>query len=246
MKPALKALLKRAGVYQPVSNAWMRIEPQLIVVSRSILRTNQRLIKAYLAETAEPKLHIGCGANHLEGWLNTELCPHGREIFLNATEAFPLPSGTFAFVYSEHMIEHIPYAQVRAMVGECFRILRPGGVIRLVTPNLAFLTTLLESDLTPFQDAYIDYSVQQHAIQDGAGSGVHVFNHFMRAWGHQFIYDQLSLNRLVAQAGFVDVTPASLAESRHARLQGIAKVDRMPAGFLAAESIVVEARKPGL
>ena len=119
-------------------------------------------------------------------------------------------------------------------------------MIRVVTPDLAFLKSLLDSDLTPFQDAYIDYSVQQYAIQDGAGSGVHVFNHFMRAWGHQFIYDQPSLNRLVAGAGFVEVTPASLSASRHARLQEIAKVDRLPGGFLAAESIVVEARKPGL
>lgn len=246
MKTVFKAMLKSAGLYQPVSNTWMRIEPRLIAVSRSILRTNQRLTKAYLAETAEPKLHIGCGANHLEGWLNTELCPHGREIFLDATEAFPLPSNTFAFVYSEHMIEHIPYRQARAMVKECFRILRPGGVIRVVTPDLVFLKSLLNSDLTPFQNAYIDYSVQQYAIEDGAGSGVHVFNHFMRAWGHQFIYDQPSLNRLVAEAGFVDLTPSGLCASRHARLQEIAKVDRMPEGFLAAESIVVEARKPGL
>lgn len=246
MKTVVKSMLKRAGWYQPVSDAWMRIEPRLIAVSRSILGTNRRLTTAYLAGTDEPKLHIGCGANHLEGWLNTELCPHGREIFLDATNPLPLPSSTFAFVYSEHMIEHIPYAQARAMVRECFRILRPGGVIRLVTPNLEFLNTLLQRDLTPFQDAYIDYSVRQYAIQDGAGSGVHVFNHFMRAWGHQFIYDQSALNRLVAEAGFVDVTAGSLSESRHARLQGVAKVDRMPAGFLAAESIVVEARKPGL
>ena len=245
MKSALKSMLKSAGWYQPASNAWMRLEPRLIAVTRSLLRTNQRLTDAYLAGTTEPKLHIGCGANHLEGWLNTELCPHGREIFLDATRPFPLPSGAFAFVYSEHMIEHIPHVHARVMVQECFRILRPGGVIRLVTPNLAFLATLLERDLTPFQNAYIDYSVQQYAIEGGAGSGVHVFNHFMRAWGHQFIYDQASLNRLVAEAGFVDISPAGLSESRHAGLQGIAKVDRMPAGFLAAESIVVEARKPG-
>ena len=245
MKTALKALLKSAGVYQPASNTWMRIEPGLIAATRSLRGTNQRLTRDYLAGATEPKLHIGCGANHLAGWLNTELCPHGREIFLDATRAFPFPSGAFAYVYSEHMIEHISYAQARAMVRECFRVLEPGGVIRLVTPNLAFLATLLERELTPFQNAYIDYSVRQYAIEDGAGSGVHVFNHFMRAWGHQFIYDQATLNRLVGEAGFVEVTAGSLAESRHAALQGIAKVDRMPAGFLAAESIVVEAQKPG-
>lgn len=245
MKPALKAILKRAGWYQPVSNAWMRIEPTLIATTRSLLQTNQRLTNAYLAEATEPKLHIGCGANHLAGWLNTELCPHGREIFLDATRVFPFPAGAFAFVYSEHMIEHIPYAQARTMVRECFRVLQPGGVIRLVTPNLAFLATLLERDLTPFQNAYIDYSVRQYAIDEGAGSGAHVVNHFMRAWGHQFIYDQRSLNRLVGEAGFVEIANCGLVESRHAPLRGIAKVDRMPEGFLAAESIVVEARKPG-
>lgn len=88
------------------------------------------------------------------------------------------------------------------------------------------------------------YSHDAHRITAPDLSPVHVVNNFVRAWGHQFIYDQDTLNDLVARAGFVDVAASPLLESAHPVFQGLAKTDRMPEGFLKMESIVVEARKP--
>ena len=138
----------------------VRIEPRLIRATRAITGKNERLVAAYLKSEREPKLHIGAGDNDLSGWLNTELCPRGSEVFLDATKPFPFAANTFAFIYSEHMIEHIPYAGAVSMMRECHRVLRPGGVIRIVTPNMAFLKSLLASPPTPEQHAYIRYSLR--------------------------------------------------------------------------------------
>lgn len=243
-KHLLKAGLKRAGLYETASAGWIWLEPRLISVTRALTGKNQRLAAAYLKDQKEPKLHIGAGDNDLPHWLNTELCPRNGEIFLDATRRFPFESNTFAFIYTEHMIEHIPYDGAVSMMRECCRVLRPGGVIRIVTPNMAFLKSLLNVPLTPEQAAYIRYSYEAHRIKGPAGSAQHVVNHFVRAWGHQFIYDQDTLLALVANAGFAKVVPSPLLDSAHPALKGLAKTDRMPDGFLEMESIVVEGHKP--
>ncbi len=244
MKSLLKAALRRVGLYAWASRAYIWLEPRLTNSSRAVTGKNQRLVAAYLAAHDRPKLHVGCGDNHLSGWLNTELCPRREQIFLDATRPFPLPSDAFAFVYTEHMIEHIAYRDGQAMLRECLRILRPGGIVRIVTPNLGFLTTLLDATLSSASLAYVDYSFDAHHIAGPPRSGTHVFNHFMRAWGHQFIYDLGSLKRAVADAGFEEVMPCALSDSPHPELRGLAKIDRIPAPFLEMESIVVEGRKP--
>jgi predicted SAM-dependent methyltransferase len=245
LKRAARSLAVSLGAYERASRAWMWTEPRLTSAVRAVTGKNGRLIRRYLDTAAGVRgLHIGCGANHLPGWLNTELSPRRDEIYLDATRPFPFPAGAFEFVYSEHMIEHVPYAGALHMMRECRRVLRPGGVVRIVTPNLAFLTTLLAAPLPPELDAYVEYSRVQYRIGGTEVNGVHVFNHFMRAWGHQFIYDAASLRALFERAGLASVVETPLDESAHAPLRGLAKADRMPAGFLEMESLTMEGQKP--
>jgi predicted SAM-dependent methyltransferase len=242
IKPLAKSVLQAVGGYQRASRVWMWTEPRLTRSVRFVSRRDGRLVRRYLARPGVHGLHIGAGDNHLDGWLNTELCPRADQIFLDATRPFPLPAAAFDYVYSEHMIEHIPYAAAVGMVRECHRILKPGGVIRIVTPDLRFLTRLLEAE-TPEVRAYLAYAHAAHRIDGPPGSAVHAVNHFVRAWGHQFIYDAASLMALLAAAGFMEVATRELDASAHAPLRGLAKTDRMPAGFLAMESLTVEAQR---
>jgi predicted SAM-dependent methyltransferase len=243
IKSAGRTWLKSIGLYEPASRAWMWAEPRSTNAIRAVLGTNQRLVRTYLASTDQPKLHIGCGDNHLRGWLNTELCPRGDEIFLDATRPFPFADNSFSLVYSEHMIEHIPYADAVRMVRECFRVLRPGGTIRLVTPDLAFLRGLLDGAPDPRREAYFDF-YRRHNRMPEPFSTTHLVNHFVRAWGHQFIYDRDALSELLSNAGFEAITPRRLSESPVPELNNLAKLDRMPDGLLEMESLIAEARKP--
>src|SRR5215216_3456181 len=90
------------------------------------------------------KLHLGCGKHSLAGWLNTDMneCPASSIIKLDATKPFPFEPGSFAYVFSEHMIEHIPFKDGTSMLKECFRVLQPGGKIRIATPDFRFLVNL--------------------------------------------------------------------------------------------------------
>lgn len=245
MKAAVKAGLKRLGLYERASALWIRLEPRLVNSLRALTGKNQRLTAQYLAAHKSPSLHIACGNNELAGWLNTELCPRGPQIFLDATKPFPFDTGVFSFIYCEHMIEHISARDAEVMLRECFRVMSPGGVIRLVTPNMTFLTTLLDPSADPKLATYLRYNLTTYGIQAPVADGVAVFNHFMRAWGHQFIYNEASLRAVMALAGFEDIRDCSLNDSPHPELSGLAKLDRMPDGILEMESFVLEGRKPG-
>lgn len=217
---------------------------------RAARRVDRRLAERCVEGTEAPKLHLGCGGHFLDGWLNTDLHPRSaRVVRLDATRRFPFADGVFAFVYSEHLIEHVSVGEGAAMLRECFRVLAPGGRIRIATPDLAFLTALHQKSLSPLQQRYVARAVaEMPEIPEGVGmeaSRGFVINRFLRAWGHRVIYDEPMLRAALESAGFVGVTECGLNESGEAALRGLAHEKRLPEGFLRLETLTLEGTKPG-
>ena len=203
-------------------------------IIRAVSGRNRRLGAAYLASSPQPKLHIGCGDNELAGWLNTDLHPKPNQVSLNAERRFPFADNAFDYVYSEHVIEHLTLPEGRVMLGECWRVLRPDGVLRIVTPDLLKLTDLLAGPQTPLQRDYVAYSIKQYGTAGSPARGIHVLNHFRyRSWGHRFIYDADTLVNQFQDAGFTGVVISCFDQSPHAALCSLANVTRMPPGLLA-------------
>jgi SAM-dependent methyltransferase len=57
-------------------------------------------------------------------------------IAANLVKGVPFPDESFDVVYHSHLLEHFPKKDARNFLRECNRILRPGGVIRVVVPDL--------------------------------------------------------------------------------------------------------------
>jgi predicted SAM-dependent methyltransferase len=204
--------------------------------------SNRLLLRRYLRDEKVRRLHIGCGGSKLAGWLNTD--HHGRRgiMALDAMRPFPIASATFDYVFSEHMIEHVPFHGGENMLRESFRVLRPGGKIRIVTPDFEFLLALRRQPDVALHKAYMEWARTSFGLP--LAKPMLVINNYVRDWGHVFIYDQDTLYSLLASGGFVDIRPGKLGESDDPNLAGLEFVQRMPEGFLELESLVVEARKP--
>jgi predicted SAM-dependent methyltransferase len=211
---------------------------------RLVARTR---VRRYLRRGGEAKLHIGCGEHILDGWLNTDVAiRHPLTVFMDARRALPLPSDRFELVYAEHMIEHLTLEQGEAMLREISRVLRPGGWLRIATPDLRFLLALHAPARTVLQDRYLDWSIRHSALpSDGRPREAIVINHFFRAWGHQFIYDEESLTAALRAAGFVDPRTCPVQHSEIPDLCDIESHGRIiPPEFNRLETLVMEARKP--
>ena len=101
-------------------------------------RASASKIKKYLRTHTTCKLHIGAGLKLLgRGWANTDCTLNfPANIHLDVTRRFPVADAVFDFVYTEHLIEHLTREQADHMLCECYRILKPGGVLRVVCPDL--------------------------------------------------------------------------------------------------------------
>jgi len=233
--------------------------PQLKKVLRLALRKglakhfksdrDQHIADSYLAGVSSKNLHLGCGGNPIPGWLNSDYLPKNRDILhLDVTTRFPFENGSFDNVFSEHLIEHMPVADGRKMISECFRVLKDGGVLRTATPDLAFLCALYQSDKSALQQRFLQHFIDVD-LKDGndpplACWDTFVINKYVRAWGHSFIYDYKTLNYLLESEGFIEVATMSVGESPYAELRGLENTNRKPEGLIALETMVLEATKP--
>jgi predicted SAM-dependent methyltransferase len=203
-------------------------------------------LAAHLLGPAPHRLELGAGWTARPGWLATDLAgdPDAGIWPLDATAPFPIADGRFDYAYAEHMIEHVEFPAAERMLAECRRILKPGGVLRIVTPSLGFLLRLLQPDRGPLEDAYRDWSVRTFVPEAPTVTDAFFLNNFMRAWHHMFIYDRATLRLALERAGFTGIVECALLESAHVALRGLETEDRLPPGFLALESMVFEATRP--
>ncbi len=210
---------------------------------RAILRSEERLRNDYLHKAAKPKLHIGGGWHLLDGWLNTDIELIPDVMRMDATQRFPFADETFQYVYTEHMIEHVPYQEGIRMLQECHRVMRNGGIIRVITPDLAAIVGLYSSELGADQQKYLTWFCQTLVPQECPPSAVSAINAMFRLWGHQFIYDEETLADSMRAAGFRSVKRYGLGESRHLDLQNMENQQRYPDGLLNFESVALEGFK---
>lgn len=201
----------------------------------------------YLNNTAiaVKKLHLGCGGNVLQDWLNTDIVRYHQEVmYLDVTQgAFPFPNNSFDHVYTEHMIEHINYAQGANMLKECLRVMKPGARIRITCPDMQFLVDLYTNRQGICKD-YTDWTCAEVVPDAPFSHPVFAINNYVRGWGHQFIYDKESLGKTLDLIGFQDIEEFAIQESDDPHLTNLEIPVRMRDGFLQLESMTLEAVKP--
>jgi SAM-dependent methyltransferase len=181
-------------------------------------------IRKYLRSSRDfTGLQIGAGHHQLSGWLRTDLEPHLRTVYMDATKRFPFADETFDYIVAEHVIEHVPFQEALKMLRECHRVLKSDGVIRITTPNIALTHKLMHLPLTPELERYVAWSNRTFGGTDNLDSAIHVVNRLHHEWGHRFLYDVDTLAASLRQSGFVKIAECAPNRSDHA---GLINVDR--------------------
>ena len=89
-------------------------------------------------------------------------------------------------IFCEEAIEHVSKGECARLLAECLRILRPGGVMRVTTPDLNYLAR----------------RIGEH---ERAGDDM---NDMFYAHGHQYLYTREELKKACKQVGFVALKPS--------------------------------------
>ncbi len=107
-------------------------------------------------------LNLGCGNRYHPEWINIDLNPSAPEVIQHdLSRGIPLPDATCDVVYHAAVLEHIRRSDAELFLAECFRVLKPGGIIRVGVPDLEKICQLYLSKLTAVlngdQEAAYDY-----------------------------------------------------------------------------------------
>lgn len=82
-------------------------------------------------------LNLGCGKRFIAEWTNLDFVKTGEGVVAhNLLKGIPFPSNTFDVVYHSHVLEHFSKNDGQEFIAECYRVLRPNGIIRVAVPDL--------------------------------------------------------------------------------------------------------------
>jgi predicted SAM-dependent methyltransferase len=183
-------------------------------------------VERYLQLNDVRKLRLGSGRHTDAGWLSADLLPLSRSVvYMDARKPLPLPDGSFDFVVCEHMIEHVTLPSARQLLAEIHRILRPTGVLRLATPDFAQLARYVAAPNPLDPDESFHVTTMNEGVvgipDDDRSNPVYMVNRAVRDWGHQFLYDEATLTRLLVGAGFRDIVRHASNQSHYPDLDGV-------------------------
>lgn len=169
-----------------------------------------RLSQAYEAGRAL-KLHFGCGPRILKGWINIDLAFEPYQGYLKyytdkhypeeirgdrsdlflidiTTSCIPLPDNSVDLIFHEDFIEHLSQRNQVVFLAESRRVLKPGCVHRVNTPDLLV-------------------SMREHSDFQAGRSGV-----YLDEWdknGHLNLLTPASLQEMASMAGYSKVVFAT-------------------------------------
>jgi predicted SAM-dependent methyltransferase len=138
---------------------------------------------------------------------------------IDVRKKLPLSDHCVDWVYAEHLIEHIKLGEAIAWLSEVRRVLSPGGLLRLTTP-----------DIGTYAASYVhaDEFFDEHRRRMGStmpGRPAFMMNQIFYLYGHQWIYDDDELRYALAKAGYSMHNVHSRKFREGARLD-IAMLDR--------------------
>jgi SAM-dependent methyltransferase len=92
-------------------------------------------------ESATPctvrRLNWGCGGHTLPGWINSDVkAEPGINLTCDIRQGLPLEDSSIDYAASIHALPEVPYAEIVPVLRELRRVLKPGGILRLVLPDL--------------------------------------------------------------------------------------------------------------
>jgi predicted SAM-dependent methyltransferase len=177
------------------------------------------------------RLHLGCEAHRIKGWVNVDIARSPAvDVQTDLARPFPFRNDSIDLIHSEEFVEHLSVENGRRLFAECYRVLRPGGSMRLLTPDLRLLV----------QQVYLG-ARENHlsfcGAQLGAGTPCEAFNMWCRMNGeHRFLYDFPYLKATLASLGF----EVRRVRWNRSRSPGLRYLDLRNFGL----TLFVEARKP--
>lgn len=136
-------------------------------------------------------VNLGCGKDYRYGYINIDVnLAYRRDMWLHLSNPLPLRSNSVDGIFCSHVLEHFAFAESNAIVRECYRILKPGAVLRVGVP-----------DFVPAIEAY-QSGDRNYFHSTGNSLGRLLCDHVLDNSNHKLMFDYTFLEELLVNSGF--------------------------------------------
>jgi predicted SAM-dependent methyltransferase len=188
----------------------------LMRLGNSLLPWRRRRF-AELRRRRDLLVNVACGPYVLAEFVNLDLFPCRSEVVgWDCRRSLPLADGSARGIRVEHFVEHLePREELPAFLRDSFRVLRPGGVLRIAVPDAErYLRAYCSPDLSGFHELGVP-----DPLPSDLPTRMDVVNHIFHQWHeHRWGYDFETLAHRLRSAGFDRIERSEYKVSHRAAL----------------------------
>jgi ubiquinone/menaquinone biosynthesis C-methylase UbiE len=82
------------------------------------------------------RLNLGCGYQDAPRWEHVDVRDYGHNVVADVLDGLPYAARTFDYAVLGHFLQMFTYEQHPVVLAELKRVLKPGGVVRILVPDL--------------------------------------------------------------------------------------------------------------
>lgn len=215
-------------------------------------------------------VHYGASTSAVESWTNFDASPTvrvqnlpvvGRVLaklsgnhfsfpdylkYGDIVKGLPITDRSADAVYASHVLEHLAVEDMRRALANTLRMLKPGGVFRLIVPDLRErarrYVELTERDPDNYDAAN---AFMQSTDLGDMRARVGFIRTFRRAIGfgrHEWMWDRASMQRELEIAGFSQIRTTAFGDATDPMFAKVEQLDRYFTGDIA--EVGMEAVRP--
>ena len=172
-----------------------------IVLSNFVCKHNQKFSLPVLEWHFPVRLHVGCGTEYLDGWINIDKFSDNPKVLKADAKDLPYVEYFADELKSSHVIEHFSFNEGWGVLTEWWRVLKFGGKLSIETPDLL---AVCEDFVKGTEQRRVELYSALFAYPDLPGQA------------HKFLYTEQQLRWTLEKIGFKDIVRVA-PDSKYAR-----------------------------